>query len=82
MTRILALFNISKPVNEHGDHIEPKIDWTSSVISYVLQQQFFATYKLMITNMISFHRHLQQFDCQIKPRSEEHLSLLEQQLEA
>jgi len=78
ITCILALFNISKPVNEHGDHIEQKIDWTGSITSYVCIEDSL----LKLTNMNSFHRHLQKFDCQIKPRSEEHLSLLERQLEA
>jgi len=77
MTRILALFNISKPVDEHGNYIEPEIDWTGSITSYVCSDN----HLLDINQHICFYRHLRQFDCQIKPRSDEHLSLLERQLE-
>ena len=35
MSWILALFDISKPVDEYGNDIEQNLDWTSSVISYV-----------------------------------------------
>ena len=52
MTHILALFDISKPVD--GDDVESKIDWTSSIISYVSHRLFFAPFKLMITNTNSF----------------------------
>jgi len=59
MSRILAVFDISKPIDELGNDIEQKVDWTDSVIT-----------------------HLQHFDCRIEPRSEEHVALLERQIDA
>ncbi|KDR77596.1 hypothetical protein GALMADRAFT_245744 [Galerina marginata CBS 339.88] len=53
MASILAVFNISKPVDSNGLEKEPEIAWTSGTT-----------------------RHLKAFECQIKPRSKEHLSLL------
>ena len=35
ISRILALFDISKPVDEYGNDVEQDFDWTSNVISYV-----------------------------------------------
>jgi len=51
MTRILTLFDISKPVDKHGDDVEQKIDWTSSIISYVFTDFFFCS---IYTNSNSF----------------------------
>ncbi|KDR84295.1 hypothetical protein GALMADRAFT_205982 [Galerina marginata CBS 339.88] len=53
MASILAVFNISKAVDDNGLEKEPEIEWTSGTT-----------------------RHLKAFECQIKPRSKEHLSLL------
>lgn len=33
---ILAVFNISKPVNEKGVEVEPEISWSSGVVMFVL----------------------------------------------
>ncbi|PPQ78910.1 hypothetical protein CVT25_002370 [Psilocybe cyanescens] len=53
ISNILAIFDISKPLDSSGLPVEPAIAWTTGVI-----------------------RHLKPFNCQIKPRSQEHVAFL------
>lgn len=55
ITTILAVFDISKAVDQEGNEIQPKVEWIHGITS-----------------------HPVAFDCQIKPRSEECLAMLEQ----
>ena len=38
---ILAVFNISKPVDGEGHEVEPKIEWVNGITSYVIPYLFY-----------------------------------------
>jgi len=76
---VLAVYNISKPVDEKGREIEPKIEWTSTVTRY-FSVATLSDLAPRLINHYSYDRHLKPFQCQIKPRSSEHVLLIERQV--
>lgn len=73
IANILAVFNISKPLNEEGKEVEPLVEWSNGVATYVRDD--FQVNELQTDDFVS--RHLKPFKCRITPRSQNHLALLD-----
>jgi len=71
ISNILAVFNVSKPLDKDGMEVEPNVAWTTGATMLVFSVSFHSHVGLMNSS-----RHLKPFDCQIKPRSKQHPMLL------
>jgi hypothetical protein len=68
---IIAAFDITKAIDEHGNAIEPSHEYLSALVWYVdLQPNFQRLY------LIFFYSMPLPFKCSIKPRSKEAENLI------
>lgn len=77
MSNILAVFNVSKPLDKNGMEVEPNIAWSTGPTMFgVNSNRLLYTCSNVILFFFYYKRHLGPFECQIKPRSKQHLMLI------
>jgi len=77
---MLATLDISKAVDEHGNAIEPVVEFDNPIFRRVVGSSFLSCSLILIRNdspLIRF-RMPNQFKCNIRPRSPKALSLIKQ----